>query len=236
MKSKPKLVFCSMPMPAEVVKHPQMPWMRVLLAILCAGLWVLPHDAAQAKKCADYPEDHPVRQIPYCQSELPPKQGDGFLSDLINLPNTVVKDAADAVLGRSREPDTEQASESDETGTMPEAEQERAEVDRPRQDRKAESVQAREVPLRREPVPAESAAIERVRARLSCAETSLEQGEMHTKPTVLPKTDRGLRSAVKFHDAETGEFLFAVWANCTGEFGQPATWRLAGEIAIGDLQ
>ena len=204
--------------------------------LMLATAIVLACGPAQAKKCADYPEDHPVRQTPYCQSELPPKQGDGFLSDLINLPNTVVKDAADAVLGRSGEPDTEQASESDEAGTEPEVEQEQAEANR---DRRIEPAPVREVPPRREPTPAEAAALERVRAMLEahqarevCAETALEQGEIVTEPAVLEEALAGHEAAVKIRDAETGEFLFSVRAVC--EAGEPAEWVLAGRLGIGE--
>ena len=220
----------------------------VAVALLLAGL-LLPYDAAQAKKCEDYPEDHPVRQIPYCQSQLPRKQGEGFLSDLINLPNTVVKDAADAVLGRSGESGTEQASESDETGTVPEVEQERTEAGRGREADPATGTDMLDLLLRgeeaavrgreenpapvREPTPAEAAALERVRAMLEahqarevCAETALEQGEIVTEPAVLGEALAGHEAAVKIRDAETGEFLFAVRAVC--EAGEPAEWVLAG--------
>ena len=95
----------------------------IVLALLLAGL-LLPHGLAQAKKC----EDHPARQSTFSQSRLPPKNGEGLLSDLINLSNAIVKGVADALLGRPEEPGAEWASESDETGTVFEAEQERAEA------------------------------------------------------------------------------------------------------------
>ena len=82
-------------------------------ALLLAGL-LLPLGSAQAKKCEDYPEGHPTRQSPMCQSQLPPKSGGGILSDIINLPNTIVKGAADAVLGRSGEETLEESAAGDE--------------------------------------------------------------------------------------------------------------------------
>ena len=111
--------------------------MIAMAALLLAGL-LLPHGPAQAKKCEDYPEGHPARQSPRCQSQLPPKQGEGLLSDLINLPNTIVKDAVDAVRGESGEARTEPVSEPDEEVTVPAAEQERVEAEQ------AEAEQARQ--------------------------------------------------------------------------------------------
>ena len=112
----------------------------IAAVLLLAGL-LLPHGPAQAKKCEDYPEGHPVRQSPMCQSQLPAKSGGGFLSDIINLPNTVVKDAADAVLGRSGETEMESVSEPGGEGTATErehSEAEHAEAETERADAEAE--------------------------------------------------------------------------------------------------
>lgn len=210
----------------------------VAIVLLLAGL-LSPHGLVQAKKCEDYPEDHPMRQSVMCQSQLPQKSGDGLLSDIINLPNTIVKGAADTVLGRSGEQRTERALESGKEGVASEVEQKQAATDRSRRDREAEPVPARQVSPPREPTPAEAAAVERVRAMLKahqareiCAELPLEQGEIVTEPAVLGKALAGNETAVKIREAETGEFLFSVRA--VYEAGEPAQWILAGRLGIGE--
>ena len=72
---------------------------NIALALSLAGLLLAGGPTQAFMKCEDYPEGHPVRQGAYCQSQLPSKQGGGILSDLINLPNTIAKDVADAVRG-----------------------------------------------------------------------------------------------------------------------------------------
>ena len=143
-------------------------------ALLLAGL-LLAGGPAQALKCENYPEDHPVRQGAYCQSQLPSKSGGGLLSDLINLPNTIVKDAADAVLGRSgEEAPEESATGSEEEAAASDAERQRVlEAERRQREAEAELRQRTEEAKRR----AEEAkrALEQERQRAAEARRALEE-------------------------------------------------------------
>ena len=150
-----------------------------LFVLLLAGL-LLPHGPAQAKKCEDYPEGHPTRQSPYCQSQLPPKQGEGLLSDLINLPNTIVKDAVDAVRGSPGEEEAKHAAEQEhkqaEEEKKRDAERRALEKERRRTEeakRAAEQERKRfEEERKRE---AERRALEEERRRMEEAKRAMEQ-------------------------------------------------------------
>ena len=149
----------------------------VLLALLLAGLLLAGGPAQAFMKCEDYPEDHPVRQGAYCQSQLPPKQGEGILSDLINLPGTIAKDAADAVRGKPGEAEgakAEQAAEPDDGDAVAEERAEAQPVDaegaEAERSRRAFEAERRRLEDLRRGMERERRALEEERKRAEAAE------------------------------------------------------------------
>ena len=146
---------------------------NIALALSLAGLLLAGGPMQAFMKCEDYPEGHPVRQGAYCQSQLPSKQGEGILSDLINLPNTIAKDAAEAVRGKpgeAAEAKAEQAAEPDD-GNAVAAEQAEAQ---PVDAEGAEAERRRLEELRRE-IERERRALEEERRRAGETQQQAEE-------------------------------------------------------------